>query len=179
MVTEPLQQKDYYYLQLCNKGVKIASTIFLQMCQFIYLQEEYVQEGIKWTEIKYFNNNIVCQLIEDKRPPGVMAILDDTCAKMHASKVGLDEAFKSQLVQNGHTSRHDHFNSTQKGFSIHHYAGVVSYDVDGFCERNKDVFHRDLISLMQAWINSIVALKNCNLKPIYIFLFSDFWQLFH
>lgn len=29
-------------------------------------QEEYVQEGIKWTPIEYFNNKIVCDLIENK-----------------------------------------------------------------------------------------------------------------
>lgn len=29
-------------------------------------QEEYVQEGIKWTPIDYFNNKIVCDLIESK-----------------------------------------------------------------------------------------------------------------
>jgi len=29
-------------------------------------QEEYVREGIEWTPIKYFNNKIVCDLIEEK-----------------------------------------------------------------------------------------------------------------
>lgn len=29
-------------------------------------QEEYVREGIKWTPIEYFNNKIVCDLIEEK-----------------------------------------------------------------------------------------------------------------
>lgn len=38
------------------------------------LQEEYVSEGIKWTEIEYFNNKIVCDLIENKRPPGEESI---------------------------------------------------------------------------------------------------------
>ena len=33
---------------------------------FQILQEEYVQEGIKWTPIEYFNNKIVCDLIEAK-----------------------------------------------------------------------------------------------------------------
>uniref|UniRef100_A0A4W5KIR4 Osteoclast-stimulating factor 1 n=1 Tax=Hucho hucho TaxID=62062 RepID=A0A4W5KIR4_9TELE len=47
-------------------------------------QEEYVQEGIKWTPIEYFNNKIVCDLIESKlNPPGIMSILDDVCATMH------------------------------------------------------------------------------------------------
>jgi hypothetical protein len=33
-------------------------------------QEEYVSEGIQWTPIDYFNNKVVCDLIETKRPPG-------------------------------------------------------------------------------------------------------------
>lgn len=33
---------------------------------FLCLQEEYVQEGIKWTPIEYFNNKVVCDLIESK-----------------------------------------------------------------------------------------------------------------
>ena len=27
---------------------------------------------------------------------------------------------------------------------------MVEYDVDGFCERNKDVFYNDLVELMQS-----------------------------
>ena len=36
---------------------------------------------------------------------------------------------------------------------IHHYAGMVTYDVDGFVERNKDVLFDDLIELMQSSTN--------------------------
>ena len=28
--------------------------------------------------------------------------------------------------------------------------GVVWYDVDGFCERNKDVFYQDLVEMMKS-----------------------------
>ena len=38
-------------------------------------------------------------------------------------------------------------------FVIHHYAGMVTYDVDGFVERNKDVLFDDLIELMQSSTN--------------------------
>lgn len=54
-------------------------------------QEEYVTEGIKWTAIDYFNNKIVCDLIESKSPPGIMCVLDDVCATMHAVSEGADE----------------------------------------------------------------------------------------
>lgn len=35
-------------------------------------QEEYVSEGIKWTPIEYFNNKIVCDLFEARKPPGIL-----------------------------------------------------------------------------------------------------------
>jgi myosin heavy subunit len=40
-------------------------------------QEEYVKEGIQWTPIKYFDNQIVLDLIEGKKPPGIFSLIDD------------------------------------------------------------------------------------------------------
>uniref|UniRef100_A0A3Q3KAG4 Myosin IEa n=1 Tax=Monopterus albus TaxID=43700 RepID=A0A3Q3KAG4_MONAL len=111
-------------------------------------QEEYVQEGIKWTPIDYFNNKIVCDLIESKNPPGIMSILDDVCATMHAVGEGADQTMLQKLRVQINT--HEHFNSWNQGFIIHHYAGKVSYDAEGFCERNRDVLFTDLIELMQS-----------------------------
>ncbi|XP_029286156.1 unconventional myosin-If [Cottoperca gobio] len=112
-------------------------------------QEEYVQEGIKWTPIEYFNNKIVCDLIENKvNPPGVMSVLDDVCATMHAKGEGADSTLLQKLQ--AAVGTHEHFNSWNYGFVIHHYAGKVSYDIKGFCERNRDVLFPDLIELMQS-----------------------------
>uniref|UniRef100_A0A674KBR8 Myosin IF n=1 Tax=Terrapene triunguis TaxID=2587831 RepID=A0A674KBR8_9SAUR len=112
-------------------------------------QEEYVQEGIKWTPIQYFNNKVVCDLIENKlNPPGIMSVLDDVCATMHATGEGADQTLLQKLQ--AAVGTHEHFNSWNSGFVIHHYAGKVSYDVNGFCERNRDVLFTDLIELMQS-----------------------------
>jgi len=62
------------------------------------LQEEYVQEGITWKSIDYFNNAIVCDLIKSKRPPGVMAILDDVCASQHGVKEGANQVLTIEIV---------------------------------------------------------------------------------
>jgi myosin-1 len=116
---------------------------------FLSFQEEYVQEGIKWTEIEYFNNAIVCQLIEEKRPkPGIMAVMDDVCASLHGVKDGADDNLKSKLREN--CGQNKYFDDTAFGFAIHHYAGVVQYNVEGFCDRNKDVFNTDLVELMKS-----------------------------
>ncbi|KAM9851924.1 myosin IEb [Aulostomus maculatus] len=112
-------------------------------------QEEYVQEGIKWRPIEYFNNKVVCDLIESKlNPPGLMSILDDVCATMHAKGEGADQTLLQKLQ--GQIGSHEHFSSWNRGFIVHHYAGKVSYDVSGFCERNRDVLFNDIIELMQS-----------------------------
>ncbi|KAH0519609.1 Unconventional myosin-If, partial [Microtus ochrogaster] len=81
-------------------------------------------------------------------PPGIMSVLDDVCATMHATGGGADQTLLQKLQ--AAVGTHEHFNSWSAGFVIHHYAGKVSYDVSGFCERNRDVLFSDLIELMQS-----------------------------
>lgn len=116
-------------------------------------QEEYDREGIQWEPIKFFNNKICCDLIESKRNPmGVFTLLDDTCN----FPKGTDEKFLAKLKEN-HGS-HAHFALSQKAgaFIIKHYAGDVEYDIDGFCERNKDLLFNDLINLAHHTGSSLI-----------------------
>ena len=56
-------------------------------------QEEYRQEGIEWQTVEFFNNQVICDLVE--RPhQGVLAILDEAC--LNVGKV-TDEV-RSQLL---------------------------------------------------------------------------------
>ena len=41
-------------------------------------------------------------------------------------------------------------------FRIHHYAGVVTYNVSGFLDKNNDLLFRDFKEAMSASLNSIV-----------------------
>lgn len=112
-------------------------------------QEEYKQEGIKWTDISFFNNKVVCDLIESKTsPPGIFSVLDDVVITMHATGEGVDKNLLQKL--NKSFTGHAHFNSTASGFLINHYAGDVHYDIDGFCEKNRDLLFQDLIDLMKS-----------------------------
>ncbi|KZC09955.1 Unconventional myosin-Ie, partial [Dufourea novaeangliae] len=117
-------------------------------------QEEYVAESIKWTPIEYFNNAIVVELLEGKRPPGLFLVLDDVCATLHGGSTGADTDLQKKLTVAA--NKHEHFQNTSDGFAIFHYAGVVSYSVDGFCDKNRDVLFLDVVELMQSSTNSLI-----------------------
>lgn len=119
-------------------------------------QDEYVREGIKWTPIDYFNNKVVCDLIESKRPPGVVSILDDVCATMHGQSEGADMKLLQKLAEAGLPGR-EHYIGFAAGFTIIHYAGKVTYEAEGFCDRNRDVLYKDLVELMQSSQNGFLV----------------------
>lgn len=58
-----------------------------------------------------------------KNPPGIMSVLDDVCATMHAKGEGADGTLLQKLQ--AAVGTHEHFNSWNSGFVIHHYAGKV------------------------------------------------------
>ena len=69
-------------------------------------QEEYLREGITWQNIEYFNNQIICDLVEQPHK-GIMAIIDEAC--LNVGKVTdqmLIDAMDQKLAQHQHyTSR--------------------------------------------------------------------------
>lgn len=86
-------------------------------------------------------------MIEAKKPPGIMCILDDVCFTMHAGSDGADETFVQKM--DASIGGHDHYIGGSDQFVINHYAGSVTYQSEGFTESNKDALFKDLIQLMQ------------------------------
>ncbi|EIE91065.1 hypothetical protein G6F46_008504 [Rhizopus delemar] len=117
-------------------------------------QEEYVREQIQWTPIKFFNNKIVCDLIEEKRPPGVFAALNDACATAHADSNAADNSFVQRL---GFLSSNPHFESRGSKFLIRHYAGDVLYNIEGMTDKNKDSLLKDLLNLATGSSNQFIS----------------------
>uniref|UniRef100_A0A8C6XRI0 Unconventional myosin-Ia n=1 Tax=Naja naja TaxID=35670 RepID=A0A8C6XRI0_NAJNA len=119
-------------------------------------QEEYIREGITWTHVDYFDNSIICNLIEDNKS-GILAMLDEEC--LRPGEVN-EETFLNKLNQV--FAKHQRFESrvTQNAkhimdaslpvncFRIQHYAGKVTYNVTGFIEKNNDLLFRDLSQAM-------------------------------
>ncbi|KAK7007034.1 microfilament motor [Favolaschia claudopus] len=137
--------EDNSFEQLCINYVnEKLQQIFIELTLKTE-QEEYVREQIKWTPIKYFNNKIVCDLIEERRPPGIFAALNDACATAHADPAAADNSF---VQRSSALASNPHFESRGAQFLIRHYAGDVMYNISGMTDKNKDTLNKDLLDLI-------------------------------
>ncbi|KJZ77553.1 Myosin-1 [Hirsutella minnesotensis 3608] len=138
--------------QLCINYVnEKLQQIFIQLTLKTE-QEEYAREQIQWTPIKYFDNKVVCDLIEQIRPPGIFSAMKDATKTAHADPAACDRTFMQSI--NGMS--HAHLTPRQGNFIIKHYAGDVSYTVDGITDKNKDQLLKGLLNLFQQSGNQFV-----------------------
>lgn len=68
---------------MISKVTAICSEFYRCILTFVELvlkqeQEEYRQEGIEWQTVEFFNNQIICDLVETPHR-GVFAIMDEAC----------------------------------------------------------------------------------------------------
>lgn len=94
---------EQFCINYCNEKLQ---QLFIELV-LRQEQEEYNREGIEWTHIEYFNNQIICDLIELPHK-GIIAIIDEAC--LNVGKITdetLLEAMDKKLVT------HPHFSSRQ------------------------------------------------------------------
>uniref|UniRef100_A0A8C7X488 Myosin IB n=1 Tax=Oryzias sinensis TaxID=183150 RepID=A0A8C7X488_9TELE len=143
---------EQFIINYCNEKLQ---QIFIELT-LREEQEEYIREGIEWTNIEYFNNAVICDLMENNQN-GILAMLDEECLRPGTVT---DETFLDKL--NTICAEHQHFESRlsknskfltdhslpHNCFRIQHYAGKVLYRVEGFVDKNNDLLYRDLSQAM-------------------------------
>nr|XP_046259068.1 unconventional myosin-Ib isoform X7 [Scatophagus argus] len=151
---------EQFIINYCNEKLQ---QIFIELT-LREEQEEYIREGIEWTNIEYFNNAIICDLIENNKN-GILAMLDEECLRPGTVT---DETFLDKL--NTVCAKHQHFESRlsknsrfltdhslpHSCFRIQHYAGKVLYHVEGFVDKNNDLLYRDLSQAMYKATHSLI-----------------------
>uniref|UniRef100_A0A8C6PUG4 Myosin IB n=1 Tax=Nothobranchius furzeri TaxID=105023 RepID=A0A8C6PUG4_NOTFU len=151
---------EQFIINYCNEKLQ---QIFIELT-LREEQEEYIREGIEWTNIEYFNNAIICDLIENNKN-GILAMLDEECLRPGTVT---DETFLDKL--NTVCAEHQHFESRlsknskfltdhslpHNCFRIQHYAGKVLYGVESFVDKNNDLLYRDLSQAMYKANHSLI-----------------------
>ncbi|KAI6038967.1 myosin 5 [Pisolithus marmoratus] len=120
-------------------------------------QEEYMKEQINWTFIDFSDNQPCINVIEGKL--GVLALLDEESRLPSGSDRSFLQKLNTQLLKptNKNVFKKPRFGNSS--FTIAHYALDVTYEVDGFLEKNRDTVPDEHMSL-------IATTKNPFLKEV-------------
>lgn len=99
-------------------------------------QEEYIKEEIEWSFIDFSDNQPCINLIENKL--GILSLLDEESRLPAGSDQSLIEKMYQTLNKEPTNKVFKKPRFGQSKFIVSHYALDVSYDIDGFIEKNRD-----------------------------------------
>uniref|UniRef100_A0A3B5MTI6 Myosin IHa n=1 Tax=Xiphophorus couchianus TaxID=32473 RepID=A0A3B5MTI6_9TELE len=151
---------EQFCINYCNEKLQ---QLFIQLTLKAE-QEEYEAEGIEWEPVQFFNNKIICDLVEEKHR-GIISILDEECLRPGDAT---DLTFLDRLEEK--MGNHPHFvthrladkmtrKTLERGdFRLLHYAGEVTYCVVGFLDKNNDLLYRNIKNVATQFKNSLQKL---------------------
>eukprot|EP01133_Synstelium_polycarpum_P008413 gene8413-9895_t len=109
-------------------------------------QLEYTKEKIDWSYIE-FNDNQDCIDLIEKKPLGILSILDEESQFPKSTPTTLSNKLYSNHTKTKHFEK-PRFSNTH--FTIDHYAGKVNYDTELFLDKNKDFIISEQVMALQA-----------------------------
>ncbi|TFY67201.1 hypothetical protein EVJ58_g1777 [Rhodofomes roseus] len=117
-------------------------------------QEEYVREKINWTFIQFSDNQPCIDVIEGKL--GVMALLDEESRLPSGTDASFLQKLHNQLLKpdNAKVFKKPRFGNS--AFTIAHYALDVTYEVEGFLEKNRDTVPDEHMALLMSTKNAFL-----------------------
>ncbi|EDS44958.1 myosin heavy chain [Culex quinquefasciatus] len=145
--------------QLCINFTNEKLQQFFNHHMFVLEQEEYKKEGIVWAFIDFGMDLLACiELIE--RPMGILSILEEESMFPKAT----DQTFAEKLMTN-HLGKSPPFQKPRPSkpgipaghFAIGHYAGVVTYNITGWLEKNKDPLNDTVVDQFKKGTNALIV----------------------
>ncbi|XP_050428408.1 myosin heavy chain, muscle isoform X18 [Adelges cooleyi] len=145
--------------QLCINFTNEKLQQFFNHHMFVLEQEEYQREGIEWAFIDFGMDLAACiELIE--KPMGILSILEEESMFPKAT----DKTFEEKLTTN-HLGKSPNFRKPapakpgcqQAHFALAHYAGVVSYNITGWLEKNKDPLNDTVVDQYKKGSNKLLV----------------------
>ncbi len=117
-------------------------------------QEEYLKEQIDWTFIDFADNQPCIDLIEGKL--GILSLLDEESRL----PMGSDEQFVTKLHHNYAADKNKFYKKPRFGksaFTVCHYAIDVTYESEGFIEKNRDTVPDEHMAVLRASRNKFLG----------------------
>ena len=114
-------------------------------------QDEYVREEINWTFIEFSDNQPCIDVIEGKL--GILALLDEESRLPSGSDASFLQKLNNQLDKPAYKNVYKKPRFGNSAFTIAHYALDVTYEVEGFLEKNRDTVPDEHLSLLASTKN--------------------------
>merc|ERR1712088_300052 len=128
---------------------------FFNNHMFVVEQEEYVKEGIDW-EMVDFGMDLAAAIIMFEKPMGIWAILEEESLFPKATDKSFEEKLKASLGKLPVFLKPQSKTDKNAHFAISHYAGIVSYNVTNWLEKNKDPVNDSVVELMKSTSKSVL-----------------------
>merc|ERR1712037_772361 len=122
---------------------------FFNHHMFVVEQEEYVKEGIDW-EMVDFGMDLAAAIIMFEKPMGIWAILEEESLFPKATDKSFEEKLKASLGKLPVFLKPQSKTDKNAHFAISHYAGIVSYNVTNWLDKNKDPVNDTVVEVMKS-----------------------------
>merc|ERR1719384_498318 len=130
---------------------------FFNHHMFVVEQEEYVAEGIDWAMVD-FGMDLAAAIIMFEKPMGIWAILEEESLFPKSSDKTFEDKLKSQLLGKAAPFAKPQSKTDKNAhFAIIHYAGIVSYNVTGWLEKNKDPVNDTVVDVLKQGTNELLV----------------------
>merc|ERR1719434_11394 len=137
------------YEQISINFVNEKLQQFFNHHMFVVEQEEYVAEGIDWAMVD-FGMDLAAAIIMFEKPMGIWAILEEESLFPKATDKSFEEKLKASLGKLPVFLKPQSKTDKNAHFAISHYAGIVSYNVTGWLEKNKDPVNDSVVEVMKS-----------------------------
>merc|ERR1712106_271571 len=122
---------------------------FFNHHMFVVEQEEYVKEGIDWVMVD-FGMDLAAAIIMFEKPMGIWAILEKESLFPKATDKSFEEKLKASLGKLPVFLKPQSKTDKNAHFAISHYAGIVSYNVTNWLEKNKDPVNDSVVEVFKS-----------------------------
>merc|ERR1712048_823903 len=129
---------------------------FFNHHMFVVEQEEYVAEGVEWAPVDFGMDLAACIIMFEK-PMGIWAILEEESLFPKATDKSFEEKLKAGLGKLPCFAKPQSKTDKNAHFACVHYAGIVSYNVTGWLEKNKDPVNDTVVDVLKNSGNALLV----------------------
>merc|ERR1719330_1280669 len=129
---------------------------FFNHTMFVVEQEEYVAEGVEWAPVDFGMDAAACITMFEK-PMGIWAILQEETLFPKATDKSFADKLQAGLGKLPNFLKPQSKTDPNAHFACSHYAGIVSYNVTAWLEKNADPVNDTVVDVLKQGSNALMV----------------------